>query len=75
MPVSKEKLKEIIKKSFPNSKAEITDMVGSGDHYEISIKDKIFKDKSKIEQHRLVNSALKEVLKGDLHAIVIKTTY
>ena len=75
MPISKEKLKEIIKKSFPDSEINITDMVGTGDHYEIEIKDQMFKGKNKLEQHRLVNTALKEVLKGDLHAVVIKTTY
>lgn len=75
MPISKEKLKEIIKKSFPDSEINITDMVGTGDHYEIEIKDQMFKGKNQLEQHRLVNTALKEVLKGDLHAVVIKTTY
>lgn len=75
MPISKEKLKKIIKKSFPDAEISITDMVGTGDHYEIEIKDQMFKGKNKLEQHRLVNTALKEALKGDLHAVVIKTTY
>jgi stress-induced morphogen len=48
-------------------------MVGNEDYYEIEIKDSIFKDKSKVDQHRLVNNILKEVLKDDLHAIVIRT--
>lgn len=73
MPISKEKLQKIITHSFPNSEINITDMVGNEDYYEIEIKDSIFKDKSKVDQHRLVNNILKEVLKDDLHAIVIRT--
>jgi stress-induced morphogen len=75
MPISKEKLTKIIKGAFPNSEINVTDMLGTGDHYEIEIKDQIFKDKNKVEQHRLVNKVLKESLQDDLHAIVIKTKH
>ncbi|MBP9792296.1 MAG: BolA/IbaG family iron-sulfur metabolism protein [Rickettsiales bacterium] len=75
MPISKEKLTKIIKVAFPHSEINITDMLGTGDHYEIEIKDQLFKDKSKLEQHRFVNKALKEALQDDLHAIVIKTKH
>ena len=75
MPISKEKLKEIIQNPFPDSETKITDRVRTGDHYEIEIKDQMFKGKNKLDQHRLVNSVLKGVLKGDLHALTIKTTY
>lgn len=72
MPISKEKLTKIIKTAFPDSEVCITDMIGTGDHYEIEIKDQIFKNKNKVEQHRLVNNSLKEALQDDLHAVVIK---
>lgn len=75
MPISKEKLTKIIKVAFPDSEINISDMHGTGDHYEIEIKDQIFKDKNKVEQHRLVNKALKDALQNDLHAIVIKTKH
>lgn len=75
MPISKEELKNIIELSFPNAETKITDIGGTGDYYEIDIKDQMFKDKTKVEQHRLVNSALKTALKKDLHAITIKTRY
>ena len=75
MPISKEKLTEIIMHSFPNSKISITDMIGTEDHYEIEITDQVFEGKNKVEQHRLVNHSLKEVLKDDLHAVVIRTKH
>ena len=75
MPVSKEKLTKILTTAFPDAIIKITDMVGAGDHYEIEVTDKLFENKSKVMQHRIVNNALKEVLKGDLHAVVIKTKH
>lgn len=45
----------------------------SGAHLRVEISYKGFADKSLIEQHRMVNEVLKEELKGEIHALQIKT--
>lgn len=73
MPIEAKELELLIKKAFPDSDVILKDLVGDGDHYEVTIMSVMFKDKSKIEQHRLVNKALSGYLGGTLHALSIKT--
>lgn len=74
MPISKINLENLVKKSFPDAKINIIDLAGDEDHYALEIKSSIFKDKSRIEQHKIVNNALKECLGTTLHALTIKTS-
>ncbi len=73
MPIEAKELELLIKKAFPDSDVVLKDLVGDGDHYEVTIKSVMFNGKSKIEQHRLVNKALSGCLGGILHALSIKT--
>ena len=66
-------LENILKNSFPNAKIVIKDYVGDSDHYELTVITKDFAGKSKIEQHRMVNAVLKDVLRDQLHALSVKT--
>lgn len=74
MPIAKEKLEAILKQNFPNAAIEITALVDDGDHYSVAISDKIFVGKSRVEQHKIVNAALGEILGGELHALQVKTS-
>jgi len=73
MPIEKDKLHNILQSKFPEAQIEITALVDDNDHYSVVIKDSIFNDKSRIEQQRLVNKALGDLLKGELHAMQLKT--
>lgn len=73
MPISQEKLQQILTNNFPKAEIKIIDLAGDNDHYRLEIADKIFRDKSRIEQHKIVNNVLKEELKGELHAMQLKT--
>ncbi len=73
MPIAQEKLSEILKNHFPEAEIKIIDLVGDQDHYSVEIKDKIFAGKSRVEQHKIVNNALKNELGGILHAMQLKT--
>ena len=42
-------------------------------HFEIIIVSEKFKDKNKIDRHRMVNKSLKEEFLLDLHSVIIKT--
>ena len=75
MPIAKDELHQIIKKSFPEGEIEIIDLVGDNNHYSVTINDKSFAGKSRIEQHRMVNLALNKELRSDiLHAMQLKTS-
>lgn len=73
MAIEAEKLNQILTEKFPNAQIKIVDLVGDNNHYAVEIISDIFKDKSKIEQHKLVNAALKGILGGELHALQITT--
>lgn len=74
MPIAQEKLNALLQKKFPEAQIEITDLAGDNDHYSVKIIDKIFAGKTRIEQHKLVNNALKEILGDTLHAMQLKTS-
>ena len=74
MTISKSIITSILQKSFLNADIIVKDIPCSKNHYFISIKSKIFKNITLIQQHRLVQNALSELfLKNKLHAITIKT--
>ncbi len=75
MPISKNKLEDILRKNFSEATIEIVDLAGDDNHYSVYIKDKIFENKSRIEQHKIVNNVLKQELEsGILHAMQLKTS-
>jgi stress-induced morphogen len=74
MPIPKDQLHEILSSSFPSAKIEIIDLVGDNNHYSVTIIDKIFAGKNRIEQHRIVNNSLKGRLGDELHAMQLKTS-
>ena len=49
-------------------------LVDDDNHYSVKIIDKIFAGKTRVEQHKLVNNALKEILGDVLHAMQLKTS-
>jgi len=73
MSLAESTLEELLKFAFPEAKISIKDLVGDSNHYQATIISDRFKNKSRIEQHRMVNDALKEVLKEELHALSIIT--
>lgn len=73
MPVEKSKLESILQEKFPNAEITVTALVDDNDHYSIVVKDSIFNGKNRVEQQRIVNKALGELLKSDLHAMQLKT--
>lgn len=74
MAISSQDLESLIKQSFPDSQIEIIDLVGDNNHYSVKIIDQIFEGKNRIEQHKMVNNALKGTLGDILHAMQLKTS-
>jgi len=73
MAITESKLMGILQQSFPDAKIIITDLAGDQDHYALDITCKSFYGLPLIAQHKLVKQALSDVLRGELHAITIKT--
>nr|XP_030733474.1 bolA-like protein 3 isoform X2 [Globicephala melas] len=69
------KVTQILKEKFPQATAiKVTDISGGcGAMYEIQIESEEFKEKRTVQQHQMVNQALKEEIKG-MHGLRIFTS-
>ena len=66
-------LKQAIEQGLPGAIVEVQDLTGGGDHFQATVVCDQFAGKSLLEQHQMVYKALEVVIKGDLHAIGLKT--
>jgi stress-induced morphogen len=62
-----------LKEAFPDAELLIEDLTGTKDHYQARVVTEAFEGKSMIQQHQLVYGALKEEMKGAIHALALKT--
>ncbi|XP_074051262.1 bolA-like protein 3 [Macrotis lagotis] len=69
------KVRNVLKEKFPRaSTIKVTDISGGcGAMYEIHIESEEFKDKRTVQQHQMVNKALKEEIK-EMHGLRIFTS-
>ena len=76
MAISAEKIKELIKKNFPEADIEIIDTAGDSNHYSATITAQEFRGISRVEQHKLIYKALEGAMDGSngiLHALALQT--
>lgn len=73
MPIAYQNLLNLLYEKFPDAVINLSDLAGDDNHYSVSIASNIFIGKTKIQQHQLVNQALKDILGTTLHALQIKT--
>ena len=71
--LSTEDVKSLIEASIPSASVVVADMTGTSDHFDIQVTSEEFAGKSRIEQHKMVQSALGEHLTTTIHAVQIKT--
>ena len=71
--MSPAKVEEMLKAVFPEAKIQVSDMTGTGDHFDIRVVSKQFEGKTLIEQHRMVHQALESEMDRGIHAVQIKT--
>ena len=74
MPMTAEQIKNFIEEAIPDSKVEIEDLKGDGDHYSAIVISKSFQGKTRVEQHKMVYESLKGRMGNELHALKLKTT-
>ena len=72
--ITPEEIKTTLESRFPGAVIETRDLTGGGDHWQVIIVTPAFEGKGLLEQHRLVNEALKDKI-GDqsIHALALKT--
>ncbi|TBW38205.1 BolA family transcriptional regulator [Siculibacillus lacustris] len=73
MAMTAAEVRKLITDAFPDATVTITDLVGDGDHWAAEIIAPVFAGKSRVQQHQLVNAALKEAFAGPLHALSLTT--
>jgi stress-induced morphogen len=72
--ITQEEIKDTVSKALPVSLIETQDLTGGGDHWQVIIVSSAFEGKGLLEQHRLVNEALKiEIGDQRIHALALKT--
>ncbi len=73
MPMTEQQIKNFIEEALPDSKVEIVDLKGDGDHYSATVKSKSFLGKTRVQQHKMVYDALEGRMGNELHALKLKT--
>lgn len=64
----------MIQAGLPDAKVQIDDLTGGGDHYQAIVVSSQFEGKSRVKQHQLVYSTLKEAMASEaIHALGLKT--
>jgi len=73
MSMKLSELQTLVQNTLPDAIIEIKDLAGDDNHYSITIKSEQFRNKSRLEQHQIVYSALQDKMGTILHALQIKT--
>jgi stress-induced morphogen len=64
----------LIERALPGAEVEVVDETGAGDHLRAVVKAPQFAGRSRIDQHRMVKSAVQERMDdGSIHALSVKT--
>jgi acid stress-induced BolA-like protein IbaG/YrbA len=72
--ISPDEIRETLAKVLPVTLIETQDLTGGGDHWQLIVVSPVFEGKGLIDQHRIVNEALKEPLADQrIHALSLKT--
>ncbi len=71
--ITLEEIQQMVLNAFPDAEVVVEDMMGTGDHFEISVTSAAFAGKPLIEQHRLVFAVLEKEMNDRIHAVKLKT--
>ena len=74
MAMTAAQIEELILKSFPDAKVTIDDLRGDGDHYAAQIVSEQFRGLTRVQQHKMVYSAMDGKMGNELHALALNTS-
>ena len=72
MPTA-EDIERRIEAAIPESRVQVEDLTGGGDHFRATVVSPAFAGKSRLEQHRLVYDVFGDEVGGPIHALSITT--
>lgn len=75
MSVLTDLIEKKIKVALPHAEVRVWDPQNDGQHLEAEVLDPSFRDISRVKQHQIVMSILKEDFSTRLHALRLKTGY
>jgi stress-induced morphogen len=70
---SAEDIKQRIQAAIPDSRVEVEDWTGGGDHFRATVVSPTFDGKSRLEQHRMVYAVFGADIGGPIHALSLTT--
>lgn len=73
MAMDAPEIERLIKAGIPDAQVTVRDLVGDGDHWAATVLSEAFRGKSRVQQHQLVYSALRDQMGGVLHALALQT--
>ena len=74
MTIEASEIESLLRERFSDAKIIIEDLAGDGNHYAATVISREFIGLSRVKQHQLVYSALKEELASEaIHALALKT--
>ena len=69
-----EEMKARIEAMAPGTEAQVTDMTGGQDHFQVLVVSPAFEGKKLLEQQKMVQATLdKEIQSGEVHALTMRT--
>ncbi len=74
MAMTAAEIEGLILKSFPDAKVTIDDLRGDGDHYAAQIVSEQFRGLTRVQQHKMVYSAMDGKMGNELHALALNTS-
>jgi stress-induced morphogen len=72
MPLASD-IKSRIEAAIPDSRVEVEDWTGGGDHFRATVVSPAFAGLSRIQQHRLVYDVFGDEIGGPIHALSLTT--
>jgi len=69
---SPDRIREIVEKGLPGSRAEVKDLTGTSDHFELVVIAAGFDGKSLVDRHRMVYATLGALVGNEIHALSIR---
>ncbi len=70
---SPDEIKILVEKGIPGSRAEVRDMTGTSDHFELIVVAEAFQGKNAVARHRMVYGAIGSAVGGEIHALSLRT--
>lgn len=66
-------IEALIRTAIPDADVSVTDMQGSGDHFDVVVVSPAFEGCSLVQQHRMVYAALGDNMRQAIHALALRT--